>query len=422
MLVHVPASSTPTDQLKGVAMDSVVVKFNDVSQGAKRRGRMRLSELLRDNPDVDPYPEGWFVIEFTSKVKTDRLISKKFFGEDVVIFRHPETHQVMVTQAHCPHLGAHFDSYRNGGCLENGVITCPYHHIKFDPQRQASRCPDSPPGRMDLKIYPTVEYHGFVLALRQRDGSTATLPVPDLSFPEVDEDAFLYDVQSVGIFQGDMLVPLMANSDYMHFQTVHGTPEPASDHAFRVADDGQSCFFNFEIPLRNLEKVDPQYPRAGRWRRLRRTFARPSNNGKKLPEVLTHVSAAGIGPGLAKSRWWEPQFGIDLLSWLYVTPIDPYTYELFMCHGARTIKTFNSRPVQTILNALGLQAHMLANHLYVGQEDPPFYTADKIRLAYPSLRGKDRLIDQYTGWWKSTFFTPQFQEMVDGYDLDFTRP
>ena len=151
--------------------------------------RKRLYDLLRENPHVDPYPEGWFVIAFSEKVSTDRLMSRKFFGEDVVIYRHPETRKVIVTQAHCPHLGAHFDSYRNGGCLENGVITCPYHHLKFDPQRQADRCAEHPPGRFDLKIYPTIEYHGFVLALRQRDGATAPLPVPDLAFAEVDEDA-----------------------------------------------------------------------------------------------------------------------------------------------------------------------------------------------------------------------------------------
>lgn len=402
-------------------MDMVIPQLNVVAQGTRRGGRKLLSDLLQANPQVDPYPEGWFVIEFSNKVKTDRLVSKKFFGEDVVLYRHPKTQKVIVTQAHCPHLGAHFDSYKNGGCLENGVITCPYHHLKFDPLRQIES-KKACPGRFDLRIYPTIEYHGFVLALRQRDPNAEPLPVPNLGFPEVDEDEFLYDTQSVGVFQGDMLVPLMANSDYMHFQTVHGTPEPLSDHRFEVGETGDECFFEFEIPLRNLDKVDAHYPRAGNWRRLRRFFARPSVKRRDLPDVLTRVTAAGIGPGLAKSRWWEPQFGIDLLSWLYVTPIDPYTYELFMCHGARTIKTFNSRPVQAILNALGLQAHMLANHLYVGQEDPPFYTADKIRLCNPSLRAKDKLIDSYTGWWKSTFFTQAYQDMVDGYDLDFTRP
>lgn len=396
-------------------MNIMVGKPAAAEQQVPARGRKRLRDLLLQHPDVDPYPEGWFVLEFADKVRADRLISKKFFGEDVVIYRHPDSGQVICTQAHCPHLGAHFDSYKNGGCLEGGIMVCPYHHLRFDPQRQIENGRPGP-----LRIYPTIEYHGFVLALRQRDWTAPPLPVPNLGFSEVDEDDFLYDTQSVGVFNGDMLVPLMANADYMHFQTVHGTPEPVCDHAFSVSPDGRECFFSFELLARNVHKVDEAYPRAGRLRRLRRMFARPPGNKKALPEVLTRVTAAGIGPGLAKSRWWEPQFGIDLLSWLYVTPIDPFTYELFMCHGARTIKAFKTRPVQKALNTVGLQAHMFANHLYVGQEDPPFYTADKLRLYQPAYRAKDQIIDKYIGWWKSTFFTPEFQRMIEGYDLDFS--
>lgn len=383
------------------------------TQREDSRGRKLLRDLLSENPNVDPYPEGWFVIEFSNKIRSDKLISKKFFGEDVVIYRHPRTREVVVAQGHCPHLGAHLDSYKNGGCIENGVIVCPYHHMRLDPLAKNK-------GRMSLKIYPVVEHHGFALALRQRDPDAPQIPPPNLSFSEVDEGEFLYDTQSVGVFNGDMLVPLMANSDYMHFKTVHGTPEPVSDHKFVVSDDGQECYFSFELPSKNIHKFDPQYPRAGKLRSLRRILARPSVKKQNLPEILTRVTAAGVGAGLAKSRWWEPQFGIDLLSWLYVTPIDPFTYELYMCHGAKTIKNFNSKPVQKVLNTLGLQAHMFANHLYVGQEDPPFYSADKIRLFNPAFRKKDMLIDKYTGWWKSTFFSDEFQNMVDGYDLDFS--
>lgn len=395
---------------------NLMVKEKDYSAEREfRKGRKLLSEILRDNPGIDPYPEGWFIIEFSRNLKENKLLSKKFFGEDVVIYRHPRTKEVIVVQGHCPHLGAHLDSYKNGGCLEEGVIVCPYHHLKMDPLSKLK-------GSMTLRRYPAIEYQGFVLALRQRDPDAPPIPAPQLSFPGLNDDDFLFDTQSVGIFQGDMLVPLMANSDYMHFQTVHGTPEPVSDHKFEVSENGHECYFEFEMPLRNLHKVDPEYPRAGNWRRLRRIFARPPQNKKDLPEVLTHVTATGVGAGLNRSRWWEPQFGIDLLSWLYVTPIDPYTYELFMCHGARTIKNFNSRPVQKILNTMGLQAHMLANHLYVGQEDPPFYNADKIRLFNPAFRNKDKLVEKYTGWWKSTFFSQEFQDATYGYDLDFTHP
>lgn len=396
-------------------MNIMVSKTDFVDEKSGRRGRKLLSDLLRDNPGVDPYPEGWFVIDFSKNIKEDKLTSRKFFGEDVVMYRHPQTKEAIVVQAHCPHMGAHLDSYKNGGCLENGVIVCPYHHLKLDPLSRVK-------GPMSLRRYPTMEYGGFTLALRMRDPDAEPLPPPQIAFPDLNDDDYIFATQSIGIFQGDMMVPLMANSDYMHFQTVHGTSEPYSEQDFRISEDGQECYFEFELPVRNLYKVDEQYPRAGNWRKLRRAFARPSKTRKNLPDTLTHVSAGGYGPSLARSRWWEPQFGIDLLSWLYVSPIDPYTYELFISQAARTIKDFNSRPVQTVLNRLGIEVHMLANHLYVGQEDPPFYNADKIRLFQPALRAKDKLLDGYTTWWKTTFFTQEFQDLVHGYDIDFSHP
>lgn len=394
-------------------MDMEVVGSTAVPLKLRHTKKKLLKDLLRDNPDVDPYPEGWFVIEFSKKVKENKLISKRFFGEDVVIYRHHKSKEVIVSQAHCPHLGAHFDSYKNGGCIEDGKIVCPYHHLRIDPLSKTQ-------GRLAVRTYPTVEHHGFVLACRQRSPDSPPLPKPGLSFNEVDEEAYMYSTQSVGIFHGDMLIPLMANSDYMHFQTVHGTPEPVSTHEFSVSEDGNECYFGFEIPRRNLTKVDEHYPRAGSWRGLRQALARPKTTAKNLPETLTKVTATGVGAGLNRSRWWEPQFGIDLLSWLYVTPIDPYSYELFMCHGAKTIKKYSPPLLQKALDKISLEAHMIANHLYVGQEDPPFYNADKIRLNSPALTPRDKLINKYVTWWKTTFFSKDYQAMIEGYDIDFS--
>lgn len=90
---------------------NLMVKEKDYSAEREfRKGRKLLSEILRDNPGIDPYPEGWFIIEFSRNLKENKLLSKKFFGEDVVIYRHPRTKEVIVVQGHCPHLGAHLDS------------------------------------------------------------------------------------------------------------------------------------------------------------------------------------------------------------------------------------------------------------------------------------------------------------------------
>lgn len=381
--------------------------------------RRRLRDLLRDNPQVDPFPEGWFVVDFSKNVKVDKLTSKKWLGQDIVYFRHPKTNEVIVTQAHCPHFGGHFDAYKKGGCVEKGIITCPYHHMTYDPiqYHRAGGKND----RYRLKVYKTFEVHGFVLALRQRDENAPELPKPDVSFPGVDETEFVFGTETFGTFEGDSIVPLLANADYEHFRTVHAFPYVVPEKPFEMAEDRMTCAWSFEMRDRTPSESKGLKPHMGGKMLASRQYRWRGHVAKEgeAPKTLVRVNAYGIGAGLSKSEWWQPAWGLHLLSLLYVTPIDAFRYEIFANCGVATFKQLKPKALQKFANMLGSKFHLWANVYYAKHDDLPYYNDGKIRLDTPSYAAQDAALRKYVSWWKSQFFSPEYQQMIEGFDLEF---
>jgi phenylpropionate dioxygenase-like ring-hydroxylating dioxygenase large terminal subunit len=53
-----------------------------------------------------PYPEGWFVVSFSEDLRPGELRPIHVFGRQLVLFR-TASGQAVVSDAFCPHLGAH---------------------------------------------------------------------------------------------------------------------------------------------------------------------------------------------------------------------------------------------------------------------------------------------------------------------------
>ncbi|MEQ8309512.1 MAG: Rieske 2Fe-2S domain-containing protein [Sphingopyxis sp.] len=399
------------------------VSITRMQRKSDSKGIIKLEDLIRQNPHVDPLPEGWFVIEFSDKVRDEKLISKKWVGEDVVLFRDATTGKVVVTQAYCPHMGGHFDAYKKGGCVKDGVITCPYHHLEFNPGKEADIARAG--GRPKLRVFETFEEKGFVFALRKRDPDGPDIPRPDLSFEVEDESEYCFGTETFGQFEGDSLVPYIANADVEHFRTVHGFPYSESEQKFEVSDDGMICAWVFEHRDRRHEEADlkPVMGGPGGWFRFfrlrgwKKQIAPPG----EMPVAKIRTKSWGVGPGVLKSDWWEENWGLHLLSLLYITPIDAFSYEVFANCGVRTIRRHRNRTVQRILNRLGMYYHLWANVKVGKYDDLPFYTSGKIRLGRPRYTNFDVLTKSFAEWWKHQFFSKEYLEMIEGYDLDFRR-
>lgn len=82
-------------------------------------------------------PTGWFTVAYSDELVADEVKSLHYFAKDLVLFRDKDG-KASVLDAFCPHLGAHLGE---GGKVENGEITCPFHAWKFD---GTGRCVDIP--------------------------------------------------------------------------------------------------------------------------------------------------------------------------------------------------------------------------------------------------------------------------------------
>src|SRR5688572_9753260 len=74
------------------------------------------------------FPRGWFAVAFSSDVPAQGVVAMRYFGRDLIAYR-GTSGRAFVTEAYCPHLGAHL---AHGGVVEGETIRCPFHGWKFE--------------------------------------------------------------------------------------------------------------------------------------------------------------------------------------------------------------------------------------------------------------------------------------------------
>ena len=98
-------------------------------------------------PDVDyrlnPFPNGWYLIEASDHVPKGQLISKTWMGREIIAWR-TENGDVRVADAICPHLGANLGA-KSGGILREGNIVCPFHGFEYDSSGKCVKATAGPP-------------------------------------------------------------------------------------------------------------------------------------------------------------------------------------------------------------------------------------------------------------------------------------
>jgi cholesterol 7-desaturase len=75
---------------------------------------------------LPPFPNGWFAIAFSTEVKRGVVLSRRFLGHELVLFR-TASGVAVVLDAHCPHLGAHLGD----GRIEGEADSLPVHGFCF---------------------------------------------------------------------------------------------------------------------------------------------------------------------------------------------------------------------------------------------------------------------------------------------------
>ena len=177
-------------------------------------------------------PNGWFCVATTRELKQGRVLEKRYFDREWVLWRTASGAAVM-SDAHCPHLGAHL----GGGTIRGERLRCPFHGFEYARDGACVATPDGrTPPRVRLRSLPLLEREGVVLAYWHSDGEP-----PHWQPPALDEPHFTAYSFRRSTFRGHPQEICENSSDLVHFGPTHGygnahtTSEPRVDgHVLRV--------------------------------------------------------------------------------------------------------------------------------------------------------------------------------------------
>lgn len=118
---------------------------------------------------LDPFPDGWYVVEQSSRLPVGKLVEKKWMGHDIVVWR-DRSNVVCIAEAICPHLGAHLGP-KSGGSVSGDCLVCPFHGFRYDTTGRCVATPVGPPPRSaQLTRFEAAECNGFVFGWHHRSG------------------------------------------------------------------------------------------------------------------------------------------------------------------------------------------------------------------------------------------------------------
>lgn len=167
--------------------------------------------------DYPRYTNGWFQVAWSDELKPGTLLRRKYFGNDMVLFR-GEDGVARAVGAYCPHLGADLSV---GGVVRQNCIRCPFHGWEFTGDGQCARIPYAQkiPPRARLDSWSLVERHGLIFMWRDASRAAPTRELPTIEeFSPAEWTAFIPAEMTIRCHSLDIL----ENSvDSAHFVECH---------------------------------------------------------------------------------------------------------------------------------------------------------------------------------------------------------
>ncbi|MGB0369093.1 MAG: Rieske 2Fe-2S domain-containing protein, partial [Flavobacteriales bacterium] len=164
---------------------------------------------------LDPFPNGWYVLEFSEQLKKGDIKPVTFVGQELVLYR-TESGKAAVSDAFCPHLGAHF---AHGGEILGEEIQCPFHGFRFDCEGTctATGYGTKPPPTAKLKQWHVDERNGLIAVFHHAEGIE-----PDWFLPNMDLEGWT-DYRTVTYELNSHPQETTENiADIGHFEWIHG--------------------------------------------------------------------------------------------------------------------------------------------------------------------------------------------------------
>jgi nitrite reductase/ring-hydroxylating ferredoxin subunit len=167
-------------------------------------------------------PTGWYMVGTSDELPPGAVVTRKYFGTELVLYR-TERGVFRASDPFCPHLGAHLGQ----GSVCGEELKCAFHGFTFDTEGTCTSTPypgGRPPRKANLRLYPTREHNGMLLAFYDALGREPTWEVPNLDTQ--DSPKFRWNSFELNSHPQET----SENSvDIGHFAILHDFMEPQAD-------------------------------------------------------------------------------------------------------------------------------------------------------------------------------------------------
>lgn len=325
-----------------------------------------------------PFPSGWYCLGLARNVRPGQIISRRFMGEDVVVFR-TRGGALSVMEAYCPHLGAHLGK---GGTICDESIRCPFHHFKFDVN---GACVETgygttPPAKAVARTWPVQERNGLILAYHSQTDSAPTWEVP-----EMDWDGWSPLLTRVWPMRGHPQETSENSVDVGHFSVIHGYDDVTTVREATTAGPYLGATYGMTRP----------YFKVGE---------------KKVGRIETEFDVHVHGFGYSLVEVTVKNLGIKTRQFVLSCPTDEERIDFRI--GLSMLELNKNPDTPTILRLLpsALLTPLLANAAFqgfqhdVGQDFPMW--ENKRYVVPPALAKGDGPVGVFRRWAKQFYETP----------------
>jgi nitrite reductase/ring-hydroxylating ferredoxin subunit len=187
-------------------------------------------------------PAGWYAVAVGSEVRPGKLLSRHYFGRDLIVFR-TAAGAVRVADAFCPHMGAHLGRV---GKIEGEFLRCGFHGFQYDASGHCVATPydGPPPARARLRFWEVRERNGLILVWFDPLDRAPSWEVPVL------EDASWSGIRWRRFRIATHPQETTENSvDFGHFTQIHGFVDGAITRGLQIEGSFLSAAYRAFRPM-----------------------------------------------------------------------------------------------------------------------------------------------------------------------------
>ncbi|MGB5704315.1 MAG: Rieske 2Fe-2S domain-containing protein [Polyangiales bacterium] len=318
---------------------------------------------MSDNLRFPGIPVGWYTVATSDEVEAGQVLTVKYFGEELILYR-TASGEAHLTEAYCPHLGAHLGS----GTVQGENLRCSFHGFEFGGDGRCVRTAygKGVPRKAKLGTWPIREHNGYIFAWyhperKQPEWEVPVLPGPSEGWTEFRTRAIRVKSHPQETSENSV--------DTGHFIQVHGFGDAWTEGDLEIDGHLLKGAYGIQYPL-----------------------------GDKIKFVAKfNVEVHGLGYSLVRVR--VERFGIEINLLVLSSPVDQ---DNIILRTAASAKHWGVGPMTKLVR----EAASWGLNREVGQ-DAPFWETKRY-VDKPILAEGDGPIGEYRRYCKQ--FYPEQSE------------